>query len=90
MMSEKRAQKFHTNDTSVRTSGECFWLVDAIFPRGTTNQEQYPDLGGEPLFISKSDVQEVQSDQNQLFRWKTAVYIKIICLGGAQFLKSAI
>ena len=26
----------------------------------------------------------MQSAQNQLFGWKTAVYIKIRCLGGAE------
>ena len=27
MTSEKQAQKFHTDDTSLPTSGKCFWLV---------------------------------------------------------------
>ena len=44
-------------------------------------------LGGKQLFLSKSGVKEVQ---NQLFRWKTAVFIKIRCLGGAECSKSAI
>ena len=34
MTSEKRAQKFHTDD-----------VVESNFPRGTTNQKHYPDLG---------------------------------------------
>ena len=41
MTSEKRAQKFHTDDVSLHTSGWCFWLVEANFPRGTTNQKHY-------------------------------------------------
>ena len=40
-------------------------------------------LDGKQLFLSKSGVQVVQSAQNQLFGRKTAVYIKIRCLGGA-------
>ena len=47
-------------------------------------------LDGKQLFLSKSVVQEAQSAQNQLFRWKTAVFIKMRCLGGAECSKSAI
>ena len=47
-------------------------------------------LDGKQPFISKSGVQEVQRLQNQLFRWKTAVYIKIRCLVSAEGSKSAI
>ena len=47
-------------------------------------------LDGKQLFLSKSGVQEAQSARNQLFRWKTAVFIKIRCLGGAECSKSAI
>ena len=47
MTSEKRAQKFHTDDVSLPKSGWCFWLV---VPRGkfaSTNQKHYPDLGSD-------------------------------------------
>ena len=44
---EKRAQKFQTDDSSLPWSGQCFWLVEANFPRGTTNQKHYPELGGD-------------------------------------------
>ena len=47
MTSEKRAQKFHTDDASLPRSGWCFWLVESNFPRGTTNQKHYPDLGSD-------------------------------------------
>ena len=44
MTSEKWAQKFHTDGASLPGSGSCFWLVEANFPRGTTNQKHDPDL----------------------------------------------
>ena len=47
MMSEERAQKFHTDDVSLYTSGKCFWLV---VPRGkfaSINQKHYPDLSSD-------------------------------------------
>ena len=47
MTSEKRAQKFRTDDKSLPRSGECCWLVKANFPRGTTNQKNYQDLDSE-------------------------------------------
>ena len=47
MTSEKRAQKFHTDDASLPRSGYCFWLVESNFPRSTTNQTHYPDLGSD-------------------------------------------
>ena len=45
--SEKRAQKFHADDVLLLRSGQCFWLVEASFPRGTTNQKHNPDLGSD-------------------------------------------
>ena len=42
-------------------------------------------LDGKRLFLSKSGVQEVQSAQNQLFRWKTAVLSR----SGVQEVQSA-
>ena len=38
MTSEKRAQKFHTDNASLARSGKCFWLVENLLPpiRGTT------------------------------------------------------
>ena len=38
MTSEKRAQKFHTNDVSLPRSGKCVWLVEAYLQpiRSTT------------------------------------------------------
>ena len=45
--SEKRAQKFHTDDASQPRSGQCFWLVEPNFTSGTTNQKHYPDLGSD-------------------------------------------
>ena len=45
-VAEKRAQKFQTDDLSLPWSGQCFLLVEANFPRGTTNQKHYPELGG--------------------------------------------
>ena len=45
--SEKRAQKYHKDDASLPRSGQCFWLVEANFTSGTTNQKHYPDLGSD-------------------------------------------
>ena len=47
MTSGERAQKFHTDDASLLRSGLCFWLDEANFPRGTTNQNHYSDLGSD-------------------------------------------
>ena len=46
-MCEKRSKKLHTDDVSPPISEQCFWWVEANFPRGTTNQNYYPDLGTE-------------------------------------------
>ena len=45
MTSEKRAQKFNTDDVSLPRSGWCFCLVESNFPHDTTNQKHRPDLG---------------------------------------------
>ena len=44
MTSEKRAQKFHTDDASVPRSGKSFWLVVPRRKFYSTNQKQYSDL----------------------------------------------
>ena len=38
MTSEKRAQKFYTDDASLPRSRLCFWLVKSNFPRVTTKR----------------------------------------------------
>ena len=50
MTSEKRAQKFHTDDASLPRSGQCFWLVESNFPRGATNQYGIPTLVSQTSF----------------------------------------
>ena len=52
LTSEKRAQKFHTDDASLPRSGWCFWLVESNFPRGTSNQKHQPDLGSDASSVS--------------------------------------
>ena len=47
MTSEKQAQKYLTNDTSLPRSGSCFWLADTNYLCSTTNQKHYPDLGSD-------------------------------------------
>ena len=47
MTSIERAQKFHTDEVSLSRSGQCFWLVEVNFLRGTTNQKYYPDLASD-------------------------------------------
>ena len=47
MTSEKRVQKFHTDDLSLPWSRWCFWLVEADFPRCMTNQKHWLDLESE-------------------------------------------
>ena len=47
MTSEKRAQKFHTDDASLPRSGYFFWLVESNFQCSTTNQKHYPDQGSD-------------------------------------------
>ena len=47
MTSEKRAQKFLTDDALLQRSGQCFGV---IVPRGkfaSANQKHYPDLGSD-------------------------------------------
>ena len=41
----ERTHKFHSDDVLLPRSGNCFWLVEENFTRGTTNQIHYPDLG---------------------------------------------
>ena len=43
--------KFHTDDVSLPRSGWCFWLVESNFPRSTTNQKHYQDLGSDALSV---------------------------------------
>ena len=38
----ERTLKFYTVDGSLPRSGLGFWLAEANFPRGTTNQKYYP------------------------------------------------
>ena len=45
--SGKRAQKFHTDHVSLLRCGWCFWLAEASYSRGTTNQGHYLGLGSE-------------------------------------------
>ena len=45
MTSEKRAQKFHTDDATLLSSIKCFWLVEENFPPCMTNQKHYPNQG---------------------------------------------
>ena len=45
MASEKRLQKFHTDDVSLPKSGWCFWLVTPREKFDSTNQKHYPDSG---------------------------------------------
>ena len=47
MMSEKRAQKFHTDDASLPKTGKCFWLVMLHGKFAPTNQKHHPDLGSD-------------------------------------------
>ena len=42
--SEKQVQKFHTDDTSLRRSGWCFWWVRENFSFSRTNQKHHSDL----------------------------------------------
>ena len=47
MMSEKQAQKFHTEDASFSRTGKCFWLVMPHGKFARTNQRHYADLGSD-------------------------------------------
>ena len=46
MTSEERLLKCYTDDVLLPRSGQCFWLVEAHFPRGSTNQ-YYLDLSSD-------------------------------------------
>ena len=52
--------------------GKQLFCQDQVFRRCRVLKISY--LDGKKRFLSKSGVQEVQSAQNQLFRWKTDVY----------------
>ena len=41
MTSQKRPQKFHTDDASLPRFEQCFRQAEANFPRGATNQTQH-------------------------------------------------
>ena len=43
----KKLLKFYTHDVSLPRSRYCFRLVEANFPRGTTNQKHYQHLGSD-------------------------------------------
>ena len=47
MTSEKRVQKFHTDDASLPRSGWCFWLVVPHGKFASANQRHYPVLGSD-------------------------------------------
>ena len=47
MTSDKRAQKFHTNDASLPRSGKFFWLVVPRRKFASTNQKHYSDRGSD-------------------------------------------
>ena len=47
MTSEKRAQKFHTDDASLPKSGWCFWLVVSRGKFDSTNQKHHSGLGSD-------------------------------------------
>ena len=51
MIPEKQAQKFHTDDASLRRTGKCFWLVMLHGKFAPTNQKHYPDLGSDASSI---------------------------------------
>ena len=38
---------------SLPRSGYCFWLVETNFPRNTTNQKHFPDLGSDIVISMK-------------------------------------
>ena len=43
----KKPYKFYTHDVSLPRSVYCFRLVEANFPRGTTNQKHNQHLGSD-------------------------------------------
>ena len=47
MMSEERAQKFHTDDVSLPRSSRCFWLVMQRGKSASTNQKHHLDQGSD-------------------------------------------
>ena len=57
-------------ETSAERSGECFWLVDTNFPRGTTNQKHYPDLGRDTSSVWNfcARISDVISRRNRWWR----------------------
>ena len=68
----KRAQEFHTDDTSLSRSGECFWLVVLHGKFALANQKHYPDLGSDTSSVWNSCARcsDVISQGNQLWRHK--------------------
>ena len=65
MTSDKRTQQFHTDDASLQTSGEWFCLAEANFPRGSTNQKHYPDLGSNPSLVRNIFANRILDDITQ-------------------------
>ena len=51
MTSTNGRSNFHTDDASLPRFGEWFCLAEANFPRGSTNQKHYPDLGSKPSSV---------------------------------------
>ena len=83
----KRTKKFYTDDASLPRSGQCFWLVEANFPRGTNNQRHYPDLGMKFLScarLSDYPASRVFSDSQTSFRGENSSGIakcRLFCQG---------
>ena len=65
MTSDKRTQQFHTDDASLPRSGKSFCLAEANFPRGSTNQKHYPDLGSNPSSVRNFFANRILDDITQ-------------------------
>ena len=70
MTSEKRTQKFHTDDASLHRSRYCFWLVVSREKFTSANQKHYPALGSEWRVIS---VEFLRSSLRRHFAGKPVV-----------------
>ena len=81
MTSEERLLKCYTDDVLLPRSGQCFWLVEAHFPRGSTNQH-YLDLGSDTSSVWNicARFSDVISRGNQWWRREMSAVFLGYCL----------
>ena len=80
MTSEKRAQKFHTDDASVPRYGYCFWLIVLRGKFVSSNQKRYPYLGTDASSVWNicARFSDVISQRKQRWRHQMSCLLRLV------------